>query len=76
MATVSKAISGANTTYTITDAAGTVGTLVVNSGATTGFATTLAATGMRNDGLSIIAELLAQIRTGVLPGSGAQGIPN
>lgn len=72
MASVTKSTSGSVTTYTITDQAGTTGTIAVTVGAVTGNTVTVSTTAMLNDGIGMMTELFQQIRTGLLPGSGAQ----
>ncbi len=74
MATVSKTISGATTTFTITDAAGNVLTVASTAGPVTGNTTTLAGTSVHDDALVVLANLLQQLQTGLVPGSGAQGL--
>jgi hypothetical protein len=74
MANVTKSTSGNVTTYTITDGAGVAGTIAVTAGPVTGNTTTIAVTAGHNDWLQMAAELLLQLETGVLPGSGAQGL--
>lgn len=74
MANVTKAVSGNTTTYTIVDGAGVSGTIAVTVGAVTGNTTTIAVTAGHDDWLGMAAELLQQLRTGVLPGAGAQNM--
>jgi len=74
MATVTKLVSGQTTTYTVTDATGVQGTIATTVGPTSGNTTTIAATGLHNDGLMMMVNLLGQLQIGILPGSGAQGL--
>lgn len=74
MASVTKSVSGAATTYTITGSDGTVGTIVSTSGAVTGNTTTIAVTSCHDDWLGMASELLLQLRTGLQPGAGAQNM--
>ena len=74
MAAVTKAISGNTTTFTIVDATGVSGTIAVTTGAVTGNTTTIAVTSGHDDWLGMASELLLQLRTGLIPGAGAQNL--
>lgn len=73
MASVTKSISGAVTTYVITDVAGNTLTIASTAGAVTGNTTTLTTSaGVHDDALQLAFNLLNQLQTGLQPGSGAQ----
>lgn len=74
MANVTKSVSGSTTTYTIVDGAGVSGTIAVTAGPVTGNTTTIAVTSGHDDWLGMASELLLQLRTGLLPGAGAQNM--
>jgi len=63
----SKSVSGAVTTYTITDMRGTSATVAVTANPVTGNTTTLSGTGIRPDAMKIMAQLLLQTSTGLVP---------
>ena len=73
MASVTKAVSGATTTFVITDSAGSTLTLTTTTGAVTGISTSFASSGdLHNDGMALLSELALQLQTGLVPGAGAQ----
>lgn len=76
MASVTKSVSGAITTYTIVAANGASGTIACNQAATSGMVVTLGGSAMSLDGVQMAFNLLNQIQTGLLPGLGAQNITN
>jgi hypothetical protein len=74
MATVTKVTSGSTTTYTVTDAQGNAATLAVLVNPVTGNVITYGGAAVHNDATAMISQLLLQLRTGLLPGAGAQNL--
>lgn len=68
MATQTKSVVGAVTTYTITDIGGATNTIAVTQNPGTGITWTLASTGnTRLDGQYMTTNLLQMVSTGLLP---------
>jgi hypothetical protein len=78
MANVTKTVSGAVSTFVITDNAGSTLTLAVTSGTVTGLSTAFTSSGgLHVDGMQELWNLLnAQLIVDIIPGSGAQGLMN
>ena len=74
MASVTKATSGNVTTFTITDASANQGTLTVTVDPVLGPTVQMGGAALLRDGVGMVSELLLQLRTGLIPGAGAQGL--
>jgi len=68
MASTTKSTSGNVTTYTVTDSGGNTVAVAITANAITGFTTTFTSTGgLRNDGVNMLAQLLLETGTNLLP---------
>lgn len=68
MAALTKSISGAVTTYVITDQEGSTATLAVTTGPVTGNTIVYSSSGgLHYDGQNMMAQLLLQLATGLVP---------
>lgn len=78
MASITKSISGAVSTFVITDINASTLTLAVTNNATTGLTTTFTSSGgISRDAMRMLWNLLnAQLVADIIPGSGAQNLTN
>ncbi len=74
MASVTKAISGNTTTFTITDAESNQATITVVSGAVTGNTYQFGGAAVLADAVQMMFNLMNQLQTGLIPGAGAQNL--
>jgi hypothetical protein len=74
MASVTKVVSGNTTTFTITDAQNNAATLTVTTGAVTGNTIAYGGAAVHDDATALIANLLNELQTGLIPGAGAQNL--
>jgi len=74
MASVTKVVSGATTTFTVTDVSGNAATITVTSNSVTGNTIVYGGSAVRNDATQMMTALMIQLQTGLIPGAGAQNL--
>ena len=74
MASVTKAVSGSTTTFTVTDQEGNAATITVVSNSVTGNTCQYAGAAVHNDATALMFNLMNQLQTGLIPGTGAQNL--
>jgi hypothetical protein len=74
MASVTKAVSGAVTTFTITDQEGNSATIAVTTNNITGNTIQYGGSGVHNDATALMFNLMNQLQTGLIPAAGAQNL--
>lgn len=74
MASVTKSVSGSTTTFAVTDMTGAIATMSVVGGGVTGNTVQFSGAAVHNDAVALMANLMLQLETGLVPGNGAQGL--
>jgi hypothetical protein len=74
MASVTKSVSGAVTTFTITDVNNNAATITVTSNSVTGNTCQYGGAAVANDATALMFNLMNQLQTGLIPAAGAQNL--
>ena len=74
MASVTKSVSGAVTTFTITDSTGAAATIAVTTNTITGNTIVYGGSAVHNDATQLMFNLMNELQTGLIPGAGAQNL--